>query len=201
MAKKSNGEYEVIWPRGERKQALRPLAKRLDTLAGKTVAQLWDYLFAGDEVFATLEETLRARYPGVKFVSWREFGSTHAVNEKELLASLPERFKELGGDAANSSMARRGSCTPAVLRASEACERGGFPTSSLVCEGFLGQAAPTSVGLGMPSLPVAVIPGHPGAQSAEELRTNVYNVTAQQVIDNLLMRPAEQQLAPEPASR
>ena len=99
------GIYEVVWPRGERKQALRPLAKRLDTLAGKTVAQLWDFLFAGDEVFATLEETLRAQYPDVKFVSWREFGSTHAVNEKELLASLPKRFKELGVDAAISSMA------------------------------------------------------------------------------------------------
>jgi hypothetical protein len=107
MAKKSdgNGLYEVVWPRGERKQALRPLAKRLDTLDGKTVAQLWDYLFAGDEVFDALEETLRAQHPGVKFVSWREFGSTHAVNEKELLASLPQRFKELGVDAAISSMA------------------------------------------------------------------------------------------------
>jgi hypothetical protein len=107
MAKKSsgNGLYEVIWPRGERKQAMRPLATRLDTLNGKTVAQLWDYLFAGDAVFATLEETLRVQYPGVKFVSWREFGSTHAVNEKELLASLPKRFKELGVDAAISSMA------------------------------------------------------------------------------------------------
>ena len=107
MAKKSdgNGFYEVVWPRGERRQALRPLAKRLDTLEGKTVAQLWDYLFAGDEVFSTLEEKLRAQYPGVKFISWREFGSTHAVNEKELLASLPGRFKELGVDAAISSMA------------------------------------------------------------------------------------------------
>jgi hypothetical protein len=107
MAKKSNGDgrYEVVWPRGERKQSLRPLAKRLDTLNGKTVAQLWDYLFAGDTVFAALEDELRAQYPGVKFVSWREFGSTHAVNEKELLASLPRRFKELGVDAAISSMA------------------------------------------------------------------------------------------------
>jgi hypothetical protein len=107
MAKKSggNGLYEVVWPSGERKQALRPLAKRLDTLDGKTIAQLWDYLFAGDAVFAALEQKLRAQYPGVKFVSWREFGSTHAVNEKELLASLPQRFKELGVDAAISSMA------------------------------------------------------------------------------------------------
>jgi hypothetical protein len=107
MAKKSNGNgrYEVVWPCGERKQALRPLAKRLDTLRGKTIAQLWDFLFAGDEVFTALEENLRERYPDVKWVNWREFGSTHAVNEKELLASLPRRFKEMGVDAAISCMA------------------------------------------------------------------------------------------------
>ena len=99
------GDYAVVWPCGERKQAMRPLAKRLDTLNGKTVAQLWDFLFAGDEVFIALEEKLRETYPDVKFVSWREFGSTHAVNEKELLASLPKRFKELGVDAAISCMA------------------------------------------------------------------------------------------------
>ena len=106
MAKQSgDGLYEVVWPSGERKAKVRPLAKRLDTLNGKTVAQLWDYLFAGDDVFTALEEKLRERYPDIKFVSWREFGSTHAVNEKELLASLPKRFKELGVDAAISSMA------------------------------------------------------------------------------------------------
>jgi hypothetical protein len=107
MSKISGGEgrYEVVWPCGERKQAQRPLARRLDTLNGKTIAQLWDFLFFGDEVFTVLEEKLRAQFPRVKFVSWREFGSTHAVNEKELLASLPQRFKELGVDAAISSMA------------------------------------------------------------------------------------------------
>ena len=107
MSKRSggNGRYEVVWPCGERKQAQRPLARRLDTLNGKTIAQLWDFLFFGDEVFTVLEENLRAQFPRVKFVSWREFGSTHAVNEKELLASLPQRFKDLGVDAAISSMA------------------------------------------------------------------------------------------------
>jgi hypothetical protein len=88
-----------------------------------------------------------------------------------------------------------------VLRASEACERAGFPTSSLVCEGFLGQAAATSVGLGMPNLPVATIVGHPGAQSVEDIRANAKNVTAQQVIDNLLNQPHEQDLPPEPGAR
>ena len=88
-----------------------------------------------------------------------------------------------------------------MLRASEACERAGFPTSSLVCEGFLGQAAATSVGLGMPNLPVALIPGHPGAQASGELRANVHNVTAQQVIDNLLTQPLEKEIPPEPTAR
>jgi hypothetical protein len=99
------GIYDVVWPSGERKQKMRTLAKRLDTLNGKTIAQLWDYLFAGDEVFVALEAKIRERFPDVKFISWREFGSTHAVNEKELLASLPQRFKELGVDAAISCMA------------------------------------------------------------------------------------------------
>jgi len=100
-----DGLYEVVWPSGERKQKMRPLAKRLDTLNGKTVAQLWDFLFAGDEVFLALEKKLAEDYPDVKWVSWREFGSTHAVNEKELLASLPQRFRELGVDAVISCMA------------------------------------------------------------------------------------------------
>ena len=103
--KSGSAMYDVVWPCGERRLKQRPLAKRLDTLNGKTVAQLWDYLFAGDEVFKALEEKLREQYPDVKWVSWREFGSTHAVNEKELLASLPQRFKELGVDAAISCMA------------------------------------------------------------------------------------------------
>jgi hypothetical protein len=105
VSKSESAAYSVVWPCGERKLKTRPLAKRLDTLNGKTVAQLWDYLFAGDHVFTALEGKLREQYPDVKFVSWREFGSTHAVNEKELLASLPQRFKDLGVDAAISSMA------------------------------------------------------------------------------------------------
>jgi hypothetical protein len=88
-----------------------------------------------------------------------------------------------------------------VLRASEVCERAGFPTSSLVCEGFLGQAAATSAGLGMPNLPVAMIPGHPGVQSLEQLRANVVAITTPRVIENLLGEPEVQDQRPEPSAR
>jgi hypothetical protein len=88
-----------------------------------------------------------------------------------------------------------------VLRASEVCERAGVPSSSLVCEGFLGQAAATSIGLGMPNLPVAKIVGHTGAQTVDEIHANVRAVTAQQVIENLLKQPAEHEMGDEPGSR
>ena len=51
----------VLWPRGRRTVTARPVAPRLDTLAGKTVAQLWDDLFRGDEIFPMLEEELARR--------------------------------------------------------------------------------------------------------------------------------------------
>ena len=103
--KTSDGYYEAYWPRSPRQQRTRALAPRLQSLEGKTVAQLWDQLFKGDVVFELLEEALRERFPGVKFVSWREFGSTHGGDEKEALAALPARFKALGVDAVISGMA------------------------------------------------------------------------------------------------
>ncbi|MGZ5227538.1 MAG: UGSC family (seleno)protein, partial [Burkholderiales bacterium] len=64
-----------------------------------------------------------------------------------------------------------------MLRASAAAEEAGIPSSTLVCEGFLGLAASTSVGLGMPNIPVAMVPGHTGVQSKDELRRNILEVT------------------------
>ena len=104
-ARNNDGYYETFWPRTPRQIGVKPLAPRLESLEGKTVAELWDYVFRGDEIFAHLEEELKARFSGVRFVSWREFGSTHGGKEREVLASLPARFQELGVDAAISGMA------------------------------------------------------------------------------------------------
>lgn len=100
----NDGYYEVLWPRSPRQVQLKALAKRLASLEGKTIAQLWDFVFRGDEVYAHLEEALKARFSQVRFVSWREFGSTHGGDEREVIAALPRRFKELGVDAAISGM-------------------------------------------------------------------------------------------------
>jgi hypothetical protein len=103
-ANSGDGYYEVFWPRAPKQIGQKALAPRLETLSGKTIVQLWDYLFLGDEVYRFLEEGLAARFPGVRFVSWREFGDIHGANQREILAGLPARLKELGADAAISCM-------------------------------------------------------------------------------------------------
>jgi hypothetical protein len=100
----TDGHYEALWPRSPRQVELKPLAKRLDTLDGKTIAQMWDYVFRGDEVYALLEEGLRERYPNIRWVSYKEIGSTHGSEEREVIASIARRFKELKVDAAISGM-------------------------------------------------------------------------------------------------
>ena len=98
-------QYAAFWPRSPRQTKLQPFAKRLGSLEGKTIAQLWDFLFRGDEVFALLEEGLKAKFPGVRFVSWREFGNTHGSDEREVIAALPRRLQALRVDGVISGMA------------------------------------------------------------------------------------------------
>ena len=85
-----------------------------------------------------------------------------------------------------------------MLRASATAEEAGVPSSSLVCEGFVGQAGTTSAGLGMPNLPMAKVPGHVDVQTNDELRSNVLAVTLGHVIQNLTEQPLQAQALKEP---
>ncbi len=100
-----HASYAVVWPRGRKAMEMRRLADRLDTLEGKTVAQVWDYLFRGDEVFPVLEEGLAQRFPGINFVNYEVFGSTHGDEEHKVLERMPETLSRLGVDAVISGMA------------------------------------------------------------------------------------------------
>ena len=65
----------------------------------------------------------------------------------------------------------------------------------------MGLAAASSIGLGMPNLPVARVIGHPGVQSKEMLERNVLEVTLEGVIDNLLKAPKAAGTGDEPGAR
>lgn len=88
-----------------------------------------------------------------------------------------------------------------MLRASNAAEAAGIPSSSLTCEGFLGQAATTSSGLGRPNLPIALVPGHVDTQPVEQLAHHIRTVTVPAVIQNLTAHQDDAPVTTEPVPR
>jgi hypothetical protein len=100
----SGAQYKVVWPLGKRTVKALSYAQRLDNLEGKTVGELWDWVFRGEIIFPMVEEALAKRYPGIKFVDYRVFGNTHGFKESEILASLPDLLKKHGCDAVISGL-------------------------------------------------------------------------------------------------
>lgn len=88
-----------------------------------------------------------------------------------------------------------------MLRVSAVAEKVGIPTVSLVSEGFMGLAKASSLGMGMPGLGVAMVPGHPDVQSLDELERNVLQVTVPQVVERLTQAQGAQQAIVEPGAR
>ena len=104
MSSERTGLYDVLWPRGERHVGLTALAPRHASLAGKKIALLWDYIFKGDVVMNEIAAQLKARFEGVEFVHWDVFGNIHGQNERQIIAGLGARMRELKVDAALSGM-------------------------------------------------------------------------------------------------
>ena len=96
--------YDVVWPKSTRGVQRRRLATRLDDLAGKRVAFLWDYLFRGDEIFPVMAAELTARFPDIELVGYEVFGNTHGGDEAEMVAGLPHGLAQRHIDAVVSGM-------------------------------------------------------------------------------------------------
>ncbi|MBI2906634.1 MAG: hypothetical protein HYX92_03140 [Chloroflexi bacterium] len=96
--------YEVVWPLGRLVYETLPLAHRCPDLAGKTVCELWDWLFRGGEIFPAIREVLSSRYPDIKFVEHTVFGDTRGAREREVVAALPDLLHKHGCDAVISGI-------------------------------------------------------------------------------------------------
>lgn len=93
--------YAVIAPTGAKaaRDAWTPRPP-LPDLTGKTVCELWDYVYRGDEMFDVIRTELSARYEGIRFVGYAEFGNIHGATEREVVAALSQRLREFRVDAA-----------------------------------------------------------------------------------------------------
>ena len=96
--------YDVVWPLGPKRAVAEALPGRLDTLDGKVIAELWDYMYGGDRAYPVLREELTRRFPAVRFISYGEFGDIHGHDEVALVAALPEVLRERGVDGVISGV-------------------------------------------------------------------------------------------------
>ena len=94
----SDQHFDAVWPLGPRATISERFTDRLDTLDGKVIAELWDYLYEGDRAFPILRDALHARYPNATFVEYPIFGNIHGTDELEVVASLPETLAAHGVD-------------------------------------------------------------------------------------------------------
>src|SRR4051812_40268473 len=62
--------YKIVSPMGESTATMIEMARRLDTLDGKTVALVWNHAFKADVTLPAIAEALKQKYPGIKIIPY-----------------------------------------------------------------------------------------------------------------------------------
>ncbi|MFC2001019.1 hypothetical protein ACFLUZ_00755 [Chloroflexota bacterium] len=96
--------YEVVWPLGKSAYGILPSRPGISDLGGKTICELWDMMFRGEEIFPMLRELLLKRYPDINFIPYGEFGGTHGAQEVKTIAALADLLHQHGCDAVISGV-------------------------------------------------------------------------------------------------
>ena len=100
----NDGIYEVVSPLGEPAVNMKTMAPRLDGLEGKTIGEIWNGGFRGDESFPMIRKILRERYPTVKIIPYTEFSLSTVASmfpdeKQKTLDALRAEIREKGCDA------------------------------------------------------------------------------------------------------
>ena len=92
--------YKVVYPVGTQVMEKRDVAASLPDLNGRTICQLWNHAFRGEDSFPILEKLMMEKYPGAKFVGYENFGNIHDPSEEtKMMAELPGKLKKFKCDA------------------------------------------------------------------------------------------------------
>jgi hypothetical protein len=96
----------VISPVGAEAVEPKNLAKRLDTLNGKVVAEVWNEDFKGDIMFPIYRELLKERFPDVKIVPYTDIPLASLKGtpkyQREVLDTIIAALRDKGADAVNT---------------------------------------------------------------------------------------------------
>ena len=96
-------KIEVVSPLGLRAVSRSESVKRLNTLEGKTVGEVWNGVFKGDLTFPIVRKCLQTRFPHLKVIPYTEFpylpGSDNPIQQRERARHIASLAKAKGCDA------------------------------------------------------------------------------------------------------
>ena len=98
----------VVSPLGIPASDTRLSARRLASLEGKVIGEVWNGDFKGDVAFPLIREELLKRHPSLKIIPFTEFPHTHVsddpVRQRERATQIASRAKALACDAVISGV-------------------------------------------------------------------------------------------------
>ena len=96
-------KFDVISPAGGPVVTQRGIAPRLKDLNGKTIGEIWNGVFKGDQTFPLIRQLLKDRFPGVKIIPYTEFPFRHGgdspAQQQKLAREIAALAREKGCDA------------------------------------------------------------------------------------------------------
>jgi hypothetical protein len=99
----SGEEVAVVSPVGLPRTQNKGIAPRLNSLDGKTIGEVYNHHFKGDQMFRLYRELLKQRYPGVRIVPYTELPASYvggdAATHRRVAQEVAARARELGCDA------------------------------------------------------------------------------------------------------
>ncbi len=93
----------VISPEGLPQGAISNVARHLDTLDGKTIGEVYNNHFKGEQMFRAYRRLLTEKYPGVKIIPYDQFPIIYVggdpASQKKTAEKTAALAKEWGCDA------------------------------------------------------------------------------------------------------
>jgi hypothetical protein len=90
----------VISPEGRQLRVTGGASPHLDTLAGKTIGEVYNNHFKGELMFRTYRRLLQERFPGVKIVPFDQFPIVYVggdpVSQKKTAKEVAQLAKQRG---------------------------------------------------------------------------------------------------------
>jgi hypothetical protein len=96
-------KLRVISPEGFQTAEKRNVSRHIDSLEGKTIGEVYNNHFKGEQMFRTYRRLLKERFPGVKVIPYDQFPIVYVgadpASQRKTAAEIAALAKERGCDA------------------------------------------------------------------------------------------------------